>query len=154
MKPHSRLRRAALVSGAVVCGLLLGVWIASTRWYFGIVVGDRFWGIRDGTAICDRLSDWYARPEGLIDWGSNRVWLDWSFTWWHDGSGYIVAVPLWFPAGLSLLGTGALWRLDARARRRARVGACAKCGYDRAGLAPNAPCPECGTNSGCGGGQP
>lgn len=37
------------------------------------------------------------------------------------------------------------WRLDVLARRRARIGLCAKCHYDRAGLAASTVCPECGT---------
>jgi len=35
-------------------------------------------------------------------------------------------------------------RLDMLARRRARIGCCPKCNYDRAGLAPGSVCPECG----------
>ncbi len=37
--------------------------------------------------------------------------------------------------------------LDARARRRARVGLCPKCQYDRTGLAIGAVCPECGAGA-------
>ena len=35
-----------------------------------------------------------------------------------------------------------LWFLD---RRRFGAGLCARCGYDRRGLAESAKCPECGT---------
>ena len=38
------------------------------------------------------------------------------------------------------------WWLDIRARRRARkIGHCPHCRYDRTGLAPETPCPECGS---------
>lgn len=48
-----------------------------------------------------------------------------------------VPLLLWTPAAL-LLRSGTL------ARRRAVMGSCPACGYDRRGLAPGAVCPECG----------
>jgi len=38
----------------------------------------------------------------------------------------------------------ALWRRDVRAERRTMVGRCRGCGYDRAWIAADAACPECG----------
>ena len=43
---------------------------------------------------------------------------------------------------LVLFGPGTLRRY-----RRRRRGACLRCGYDRRGLAPTTPCPECGSNA-------
>ncbi len=57
-------------------------------------------------------------------------------------------VPLWPLPLLSLLATAAAWRADAKYLRRARDGACLKCGYDRAGLAAGVVCPECGAAAG------
>ena len=55
-----------------------------------------------------------------------------------------VSVPLWIPVVALAIITAGAWRLDTLARRRAREGQCLKCHYDRAGLAPDAFCPECG----------
>jgi len=70
----------------------------------------------------------------------NQWWFDWGTT----ARGDHCRVPLWFPTLLSLLATAAAWRADAKYLRRSRVGLCAGCGYDRAGLAAGAVCPECG----------
>jgi len=66
------------------------------------------------------------------------------FSWIVDSHGWNVDVPMWIPLGVLLGATSGAWWLDAAARRRARVGLCAACGYERAGLAPGAVCPECG----------
>ncbi|MGH7133781.1 MAG: hypothetical protein ACREJO_17775, partial [Phycisphaerales bacterium] len=50
-------------------------------------------------------------------------------------------VYLWPFALASLLGGGWLVWSGRRARRRAMVGLCLKCGYDLAGLAAGASCP-------------
>lgn len=50
-------------------------------------------------------------------------------------------VPLWMVAGLFAIPAGCLWWCG----KRPRVGHCATCGYDRAGLRPNSACPECGS---------
>ncbi|HVU62889.1 MAG TPA: hypothetical protein VHC70_02840, partial [Phycisphaerales bacterium] len=59
-------------------------------------------------------------------------------------------LPLWQPtvlagaAVLALLWPELILLLAFRSRRRRRLGRCVKCGYDRAGLAAGAACPECG----------
>jgi hypothetical protein len=61
--------------------------------------------------------------------------------------------PLWPGFALNTLFYAAfaygLWQipLAIRRRRRRRANKCVKCGYDRAGLAENATCPECGTKA-------
>jgi rubrerythrin len=45
---------------------------------------------------------------------------------------------------MTAITTALAWRLDTFARRRARLNLCPKCNYDRAGIAGDAKCPECG----------
>lgn len=69
----------------------------------------------------------------------------WSLVFeWNQGSGALhVSIPLWVSALGAIFPTAAAWRLDTLARR-ARVGNCPKCDYDRRGLAVASVCPECG----------
>ncbi|HVU64866.1 MAG TPA: hypothetical protein VHC70_12875, partial [Phycisphaerales bacterium] len=59
-------------------------------------------------------------------------------------------MPIWSGLALNTLFYGTIaWGLlflpgTVRRWRRRRGGRCVKCGYDRAGLAAGAPCPECG----------
>lgn len=61
-------------------------------------------------------------------------------------TGSALFIPHWLVIALAST-PWLFWRLNRAARRR-RSGHCARCGYDRAGLAPEAPCPECGTTLG------
>jgi hypothetical protein len=98
---------------------------------------------------------WYAR------WGVRRRWYypdearwwfamePWTITPVTPGApfgpiaGSDTVIPLW-PLLATLAATTAwLWRGFLRERRRRRAGRC-PCDYTRAGLAPTAPCPECG----------
>jgi len=70
--------------------------------------------------------------------------MRWLFGWGRYPAGGYLDVPLWFPLILAILPTAFAWRLDTLARRRARVGLCAHCHYDRRGLVAGVVCPECG----------
>ncbi len=63
---------------------------------------------------------------------------------WDYGRVFYFYIPLWVPVFFSLVATAFAWRTDSRHFRRARSGLCVACGYDRTGLAPESPCPECG----------
>ena len=56
-----------------------------------------------------------------------------------------VTLLLWPPALVVGLATGLLtWHARRIAARSSRLNLCAECGYSLTGLAPSAPCPECG----------
>jgi hypothetical protein len=70
----------------------------------------------------------------------------------HGVCGYLPITPIWSGLAIDTLFYGTIaWGLvflpgDLRHWRRSRGGRCVKCGYDRAGLAPEAACPECGSS--------
>ena len=157
-----RKRRAAgwtlLVLGVVVAG----VWVASGWGSFerdrmeqsgeiltvGIHNGRIGWsqGVIHNAAIPLEGRTVYTFERVIQPWRDIPVWEfrpDFPESW---GS-----VPLW-PIPLLLFATGVpILRSGILARRRAMTGSCAKCGYSLAGLAPDAPCPECGkTKTGLG----
>lgn len=133
--------------GAAATILLLVVWIGS-RWHrFESFNGAGYGlGVTGGQLLIlqplvDLPWDWH--------WSFQTYEELALFGWWFDRNRWphsqVTQVPLWFPALISLLATAAAWRADFAHRRRARAGTCSSCNYDRAGLAPNAVCPECGS---------
>jgi hypothetical protein len=127
MKPHPRIRTTIKWGGAAVTVVLVVVWIASEFWSFGL-------GGPPGRAAY--FSD------GMFLWGkaySVAGGADWGID--------AFPVPLWLPAVAMLILTAIAWRVDARARH-SQGDVCAKCHYDRAGLAKGAVCPECGSEPG------
>lgn len=146
MKSHPRIRKTVKWGGLVVTVLLVVVWIASqwvaVNWCvtrdlrMGIVSGSfRFGTYRLGGNWIGGDGLEFRRPYfGNVWWFSVSV---------HRPHQYIY-VPLWFPAGIALVITAAALRLDSASRRREREWTCPMCGYDRAGLASVAVCPECG----------
>jgi hypothetical protein len=59
-----------------------------------------------------------------------------------DTRGFGIHLPLWIPFALTT--APAFWLFRRPDRRPARLGCCAACGYNLAGLADGAACPECG----------
>jgi hypothetical protein len=60
------------------------------------------------------------------------------------GVGRRVLVPFWLIALPVVASSAAAFVVDRRIKGRARINLCPKCNYDRAGIAGDAKCPECG----------
>jgi hypothetical protein len=147
MKPHPRIRKTIKWGGAAVTVLLVVVWIGSGWCSPGWVSKGRAVALDRGRVCLIRLEG-LAVPDGAM-WSVQPADMPHWYLWFDSFKQYEIGprIPLWCPVLLALLATTAAWRLDALARRRARLNVCPKCGYDRAGIAGDANCPECG----CGG---
>jgi hypothetical protein len=154
MRPHPRIRKTIKWGGAAVTVLLLIAWLASIWRSFGVStpaggsVSVRFGMLNfDGPMFGagSRGGQWY--------WGREHNPYPFQWTLYRGteqsmnppGAIYDdVGIPIWWLWGSTLLLAASAWGLDAIARRRARLNLCPKCNYDRAGIAGDAKCPECG----------
>lgn len=126
------------------------LWVTSEVWAVGYRSrGMVYVGITNGMCgITEKHSGWSVQ-DFQTGWvakrarGPQRLWID----TYSGGRDWWVWVPLWMPLAGSLAITAAAWILGNRAARHARSGLCPACGYNRAGLAPDAKCPECGTGA-------
>ena len=133
--------------GAALAVLLAVLWIGSGWWTVGWVTsGGSVIGVRAGL-ICvgGQKPGSPAAPQCGFAFGYQPMPFRWTSSIVDSPTAWQDARPLWMPTLAVLLITVVAWRLDTLARRRARVNLCPKCNYDRAGLAPGAVCPECGT---------
>jgi hypothetical protein len=148
MKPHPRIRKTIKWGGAAVTLLLIVVWIGSALHGSGwlAVTGSFFW-IERGHFVFG-FDHSYADSD-IKGWRFVPAEQPWGW-WWNLESApgtWVLTTPLWFPALLCLSVAGVAWRLDTLARRRVRLNLCPKCNYDRAGIAKDAVCPECGAKA-------
>jgi len=162
-----RRRRAVGWTLLILGVMVVGVWVAS-GWSprggrlssgrsvvieFGTLHFRPDWALADVDWLTEqRLASSMRMRERLVSsWRTDRMlngaqfeWANWS---WNGKTGERLPAftfPLW-PIPLLLWARAALLlRSGVLVRRRALSGACAKCGYPLAGLAQNAPCPECG----------
>lgn len=151
MKPHARsrrerIRRAAKWAGLVLCVLIGAAWGASRWWtlcYCWSVSPNRVGGVAiNGGAFCGGV-DHVVRmpPPGWGGWRNTHRSTVWAPLLIYQQYGPVLYAPLWIPFLAVAAPTVWLWWRD---RRRAEPGRCAACGYDLAGLASGAVCPECG----------
>lgn len=171
MKRRGRVRQVAKWAGLVVCVVIAGLWIASMEWTITRIA----YSTRSTSVVAVGLGSlriaWVRddRPaRRLVLWSAQRrvqpgrPYLDVDVLGWftlglpRPGTTPIprwmagpsndidLWVSLWMPFVATALPTGWLWWRDRRARW---VGHCAACGYDLAGLAAGAVCPECGKAS-------
>lgn len=146
---RARIRKTIKWGGLFVTVLMVAVCVASVWWSGGWCLTSRH---RDAFAVRGGAL-FIVSDENLaagIDAQCNTVFrysypYQWRFDWGFGAGSWAVFIPLWAPILVSALITAAAWRSDLLARRRARTGHCLKCNYNRVGIAPDAPCPECGT---------
>lgn len=147
---QSRKQRAFIkFGGAALSVLLLAIWVASAWWevhYQNLRMG---FSITNGAAVYrEHVPNTTAvLIEGPWKLEAQRAdsWLHWWFSfraWW---SGIYIIAPIWPFAVVMSVRTAIPWWQDARLARRARIGLCGNCRYDRRGLPADAVCPECGT---------
>jgi hypothetical protein len=147
MKPHPRMRKTIKWGGAVVTVLLVVVWIASCFLTCDVVLGDMVAcvGVSSGQIAIDYSP--YENDFGEPRFGCHAFEHRWVIPPLFDraegGAQWILWVPLWVLTGLALAATAFAWRLDSLARR-VRLNLCPTCAYDRAGIATDTKCPECG----------
>ena len=160
MKPHPRIRKTVKWGGAAVTVLLVVVWIGSgwvaTGWSQQTM---RSVYLNQGALIIRWFTPADVTPSGTWRWAPHPWKLSWKSQYLHSRGvppvltpGEVpvsfetiaASFPLWWGVAVMLLITLPAWYFDALARRRARLGRCPKCNYDRTGLAAGAVCPECG----------
>lgn len=156
MRRRRRVRRAAKGAGLAASLLITALWGLSVFWSIALseVRGGRLvrvW-IHAGCVVPNVLAPPQARlTRDSFSEGEWSAWhgrrrtqpLRWLAAYERDAQyGWtVVWIPLWIPFLLIALPTGWLWWREGGTL----PGHC-RCGYSLAGLAPGAPCPECGAS--------
>lgn len=139
--------------GPVVAVLLAAAWwMSDWRWIGYLGPGGSFCVVERGVIGVGYGPEWATPRDGKtrdapptgFHGGSVPLEYEWWFVLVWEPGHRAVGVPLWFPVGIVVGLSTVVWRRDWLSQRRAILGHCAKCRYDRRGLAAAAPCPECG----------
>jgi hypothetical protein len=104
----------------------LHIWISNA--------GFSYTGMREGLV---------AGPKSQLRSGFDPEWP--FLPRFNTKSSTGATIPLYAPLLAAALPAAILIYIEASLRRRSRIGYCPTCGYDCRGLAPNSPCPECGS---------
>ncbi len=156
-KRRHRLERAARWGCTLACPALLISWPLSMCWYLRLCLPpiaehQSSIAINNGSIYFGTVQVHEAAgmpPESYFQFGDNarfvRVrrllpFFD-EFLW-----GWTACIPIWIPLAICTPASIVLRRRCALlGRGNGCSSACLACGYSRLGLAPGAPCPECGT---------
>jgi hypothetical protein len=153
MRPHPRIRKTIKWGGAAVTLLLVVVWIGSGWWTVLWAPSNSISaGAGQGCvsfAVGKMMSLTPTGPVSPPDfqcWHHPSMSFAWRWTpeWFEFGEMREITVPIWALIVIACATSAYAWRVDAVARRQARLNLCPKCNYDRAGIAAGAACPECG----------
>ncbi len=153
MRSPIRLRASVKWCGSVLSLLLLTVWIGSNWWGVSRIDvhatrGATAWYIGAGQVRFTRLGVTWIRQVPLNLTRTTAPFdVGWDLADLFSPPVTEVHVPLWWPLVAAVGATAQAWRPDIRTWRRARRGECLVCGYDLAGAAGGAACPECGGSS-------
>lgn len=153
MKPRrANVRKTAKWSALVLGLVLVAAGAVSTVWRCQWTSGGST-GFHNVELVAGRIGYEHDTVWVYVK-GDSRYGRSWNFSRQSEWARWLpqyrarpffkVYLPLWLPA-FGAFGVGAaLWRWDVFAMRRARAGLCPVCSYDRAGISPSSPCPECG----------
>ncbi len=161
MPPWPRLRKAAKWVSAALLVFCIALGAFTSRWFIewrspdlssdaGLLAWKGMVSISWGPAIPGFVV--WEPPVGL-SCGRSRSTLfpmeswRWKPDWVSSPYGSGMNLPLWLPASMALAAFLSLSRADWRVAKRTLSGQCRLCGYDRHGLMPDTPCPECGDNA-------
>lgn len=134
-------------SSAALAAILFIAWIAS-GWYSAGAMSSAGYGVsvRNGYVVITRIVGGTRPPirsTGIS--GPRPFHMRWLAPTFERANGWYAILPFWALTPVAATAAATAWRLDVLARRRDRLRLCEKCGYDRAGLAAEAKCPECGS---------
>jgi hypothetical protein len=162
MATTRRPKRARPYLWSTIAALAAVVWIGS-YWITAYVgcnsrSGWRCGSIRAGTIRYVGLTGkggaqsftrgWHAEWVWVLE--QNRFWLWWPGCMDHPVN-WLRSRTLWIPLWPLVAAAAGFAGIHWRRARRLPPNACPNCGYPRAGLAEQAPCPECGRNAQQGG---
>lgn len=159
-KRRHRLERAARWGSTLFAVLLTVLWLFTIRrdvfcmtpeWSpgrFGVVQ------VRHGKALFDyefqpahnKSARWMIQVTPITKPGRTEWVTRWTPGVRQDAIHIAFFLPLWIPILASTATSAWLWNGLFRSRAQVKNSlACPECLYSRTGLAPGAPCPECGT---------